>query len=706
MKMTGKLRRFALAGAATALISVGAGIGITDAGASSSSANWTIKVPNLVSSSPNFIYPFLSGAYFSVSNMNDFQALMYRPLYWFGQTNSIAMNPQLSMANAPVWSNNNKTVTITLKSGYTWTNGEKVDAGDLMLWMNLMASDAARYAGYNTPLSDSQPLNIPELISSISEPGGDTGQTVVMNLTASVSPTWFLYNQLSQITLMPKAWDLMPSTETNPASTSAADVAAWKGSASNLPALTAVSSAGGNFSTKSAGCWGGPYLGNNFQNHTATPSIFAQHGLPSNITHASAVADGLTDTQLVDQAAKCYSEVEMMRSFGADTANFANTSTDTGKLFSIVDGPWKLSQFDPNAPTITMVPNTAFHGVYSPAKALDFVPCTDEQSCYNLLLSGQVDSGSLPYTYAHKLTGQNPATAAPTYQPAALKAKGYKMVVGYSWQFVYASFNFNSTQGGSGRAGAMFKQTYIRQVLNELFDQKSMISLYEHGYSFPTVGPVPVYPKNAYSSSLTQQIFPFSVTKAISTLKAHGWKVVPGGVTTCAKPGTSATECGAGIKAGDKLSFQYLYATGSNTLKSEVAYFAADAKKAGIQINTTSNTFDNVIGVAYGGGGNWDIADWGGGWLYAPDYLPTGEALFATGAGSNNGNYSDKTADKLISGTVFGGATLAAYNKYIATSDPVLWKPLGVSLGEIKSNITGTTPNPLGAFAPELWRLK
>jgi peptide/nickel transport system substrate-binding protein len=41
-----------------------------------------------------------------------------------------------------------------------------------------------------------------------------------------------------------------------------------------------------------------------------------------------------------------------------------------------------------------------------------------------------------------------------------------------------------------------------------------------------------------------------------------------------------------------------------------------------------------------------------GGWSYdGPGFLPTGEPLFSTGAGSNSGNYSDPTMDRLITET-------------------------------------------------------
>ena len=33
----------------------------------------------------------------------------------------------------------------------------------------------------------------------------------------------------------------------------------------------------------------------------------------------------------------------------------------------------------------------------------------------------------------------------------------------------------------------------------------------------------------------------------------------------------------------------------------------------------------------------WELENWGGGWIFAPDYYPSGEELFQTGARSNSG---------------------------------------------------------------------
>src|ERR1035441_101385 len=72
---------------------------------------------------PNWIFPFASLSYFSTYNLTDFQYLMYRPLYWFGQISSSnpTFDEQLSLAAAPVYSDGGKTISLSLK-GWKFSN--------------------------------------------------------------------------------------------------------------------------------------------------------------------------------------------------------------------------------------------------------------------------------------------------------------------------------------------------------------------------------------------------------------------------------------------------------------------------------------------------------------------------------------------------------------------------------------------------------
>ena len=98
--------------------------------------------------SPTYIWPFIPIADESVPNGQNFQYMLYRPLYMFGNNGtSVQVNYPLSPANAPVYSDGGKTVTVQLK-GWKWSDGEAVDAQDVAFWLNMMKAEKANYAGY------------------------------------------------------------------------------------------------------------------------------------------------------------------------------------------------------------------------------------------------------------------------------------------------------------------------------------------------------------------------------------------------------------------------------------------------------------------------------------------------------------------------------------------------------------------------------
>src|ERR1700728_1371368 len=96
---------------------------------------------------PDWIFPFIDSAHSSIDNRNQFEYLMYRPLYWFGDNGQPVPNDSLSLASPPAFSNGNKTVTITMKN-YKWSNGEAVTATGVEFWLNMMAAEKAHWAYY------------------------------------------------------------------------------------------------------------------------------------------------------------------------------------------------------------------------------------------------------------------------------------------------------------------------------------------------------------------------------------------------------------------------------------------------------------------------------------------------------------------------------------------------------------------------------
>jgi len=151
---------------------------------------------------PNYIFPFMSLAFFSVTNLSQFQQLMYRPLYWFGKGASASLDPSLSLAQTPVYSDNNTTAVINLKN-YKWSNGETVTATDLMFWMNMMHAEKTNWAVYI-------PGSFPDNVTSVKI---NNPHQLTFTLNKAYSPTYYTDNELAQITPMPQqAWDRESAT--------------------------------------------------------------------------------------------------------------------------------------------------------------------------------------------------------------------------------------------------------------------------------------------------------------------------------------------------------------------------------------------------------------------------------------------------------------------------------------------------------------
>ncbi len=153
----------------------------------------------LPSDTPNFIFPFDPPGLFSVVNISQFQYLMYRPLYWFGQGTTPDLNLTLSVGKNPVYSNGSKTITIGLNH-YVWSNGETVTAQDVVFWMNMMHAEKNNFGAY-VPGINAIPDDVTSVVAT-------TPTEVTFTLSGAVNTNWYTYNNLSQVTPMPKAWDI------------------------------------------------------------------------------------------------------------------------------------------------------------------------------------------------------------------------------------------------------------------------------------------------------------------------------------------------------------------------------------------------------------------------------------------------------------------------------------------------------------------
>jgi peptide/nickel transport system substrate-binding protein len=604
----------AVGGGVVALALVAAGCSSSSSSSSTSGTTTGTKVKGGTavyalppSTTPNYIFPMTSSAYISVYNLNTFSQQLYRPLYWFGNGSKPLINPTLSLANEPTWSGN--TATITLKH-YMWSDGTPVTATDLMFWLNMLkavgASDWGAYSGFPGSFVSSYKVVSPT--------------TLQMTTNKAYSHSWFLYNDLSQITPMPPAWDKTASG-------------------------------------------------------------------PSNC--ATKVSDCAAVYKYLDQQAKSL------------------TTYVSSPLWSVVDGPWKLSAFNADG-HVTFVPNPKYSGPVKPSLAqFQEVPFTADSAEYNVLRSpaagGQkISVGYLPSQDAiAKPAGSSPLTAGQN------PLQGYTLSPLYIWGINYFVMNFQSSTGN----GPIINQLYFRQALAYLLNQEAVIKGPLRGYGTLTPGPVGLTPDTPFISPQlkTTNPFPYNPTKAKTLLSSHGWKITPNGVSTCTNP----SQCGTGVKQGQGLQFNLPYATGTQWVTQEMQQLQSNASLVGIKINLQPKPFNQVTALAAGNCKvakipcNWDLANWGGGWSFAPDYSPTGETLFMCGAIANSGGYCSKTNDNYINATLTSNNPQAMYTwqNYLSAQLPVMWQPNGVySLTEIANNLKGVTPqSPTLNITPEYW---
>jgi peptide/nickel transport system substrate-binding protein len=571
---------------------------------SGGTATWALQP----ATGPDYVFPFVPGAHFTINNTNYFEYLLYRPLYWFGNRNQPTFNASESLADAPVYSG--QQVTIKMKN-WRWSNGDPVTAQNVVFWLNMMKAERKNWGGY---VAGALPDNI-------TNPKAVGTSEITFKVTKPFSHLWFTDNELSQVTPMPEEWD-----------------------------------------------------------RTASGRSDCTHV----IADCTAVYDYLNAQSL-------------------------NTKTYTSSpLWHIVDGAWRMSSFSVGA-TEKFTYNKKFSGPAPTDHVTTFeeVPFTTEQAEYNQLQAGndQLDVGYLPTVDAPVPPAGSTVGANPL--------PGYNLAPLYDWGLNYAPYDFHS-----GAMGYVFQQLYIRKAIQYLVDQEGVASGPLHGYGTPSVGPVGDVPSTNYLSTTAKQGDPYALNPAAAQklLTDHGWNVVANKQTTCVQPSL----CGPHIAKGQPLAFTINYESGVSWVESSMRELASNAAEVGIKITLKAQTFGDVVGDATQPGClavqapsskcTWDLVDWGQGWSYSPDYLPTGENLFETGSVDNFGAFHDAHNDLLTQRTVQDGnektffKVFHQWEDYLASQLPVMLEPVApYSLTESAANIRIGFQATTLMLSPEQW---
>jgi peptide/nickel transport system substrate-binding protein len=544
---------------------------------------------------PTWILPFYNGAFFTIQEQGWFESLSWPPLFNQANGASPAVNYAQSLGNPPVYSDNGRVVTITIKH-WKWSDGVPVTTRDLVFWLNILKANESQWADYT-------PKQFPDNVTSMK---AVSPYELVMTLNGSYGSAFFTGNELSQITPIPQhIWD-----------------------------KTSASGKVGNYDETPAG--------------------------------ARAV-------------------LSYLQSQAKDLKTYA-----TNPLWQTVDGPFKLSGYTLTG-KVTFTPNRNYSGSDKP-KLSQFVevPFTSADAEYDALRAGDLTVGYIP---------ANDYATIPEIEQLGYYVAPWKV---YGFNSLFINFN-NPTLGPA------FRQLYIRQALQYLLDQQLQISKVFSGYAQPDYGMVVNGPTSEEGAE--PDAYPYNPAQAKALLTAHGWDVRPGGTSTCVRPGTAASECGAGIAAGFPLTINLMIYSGQLQQQIAMTSYKTVAATVGIDIKLVNNV--NVFAAAptctaSQSDCSWQLADWGGGVYTPPNGYPVEAGYTDCGGNNNHENYCDPAQDKLDLAAAAGNATPADYNaweKFVSEQLPMIWQPnADFEVIAVKKNLAGPIPaNTTLSVFPESW---
>jgi len=569
-------------------------------------------------SGPNWIFPIVPGANYT-SDTISFTDYSWRPLWWDPDGTKIAVDWTQSLAGAPVFTDDNKTATITLKSGWKWSDGQPITSQDVLFdfWLykaavNLSPENAAGYT----------PGFYPSDVISMSAPNSTT---VVVHFSATHNQLFAFYSELGELIPLPAH--------------------AWAETSANGPIIT------------------------NFANLKTAEKIY------------NFLANSNPKSGPLGQA--------------EDLKTYASNP-----LWQVVDGPFKISAYDPATGGFTMLTNPNYSGpVKTKIAGVRGLYFTSESSEVDAYLSGDIDVGLFPHAFAAQMP--------------ALRAKGYT-IWGYPEdEFGFVVLNFKDPTGDWGH---MVNQLYVRQAMQHLVDQEGIIKSRAiwGGLAVPDYGTLSTAPPTVFTTPGDAEIdpYPFSVPDAKAQLVNHGWKVVPGGVSTCVNPGSGPKQCGAGIKEGDGLETNYYYANNSPIGGYIGEALAADFSKVGIKLTLIGKGFNYMIAnlddpAAPTEEKLWGMEEFG---YYTQTLYPTAFGTLNTTGSDNLGGISIPAVDQAIHDSVFSTNNRALEHEiYVETYDlPGLFLPNEYRLLAVKKGVVGPAFSfenlPSDAvYNPEYW---
>jgi peptide/nickel transport system substrate-binding protein len=335
-------------------------------------------------------------------------------------------------------------------------------------------------------------------------------------------------------------------------------------------------------------------------------------------------------------------------------------------IWDWADGPYRQQSagYSGAAPdgTNVQVCNTSYSGPVTDhchaVKTIDYVPFTNTAAETSALEANQLDLG---YVDPSDVTASPGPGRAGSNIIAGLK-KSYQALGNVSWGASDWVVNYDNAQSSYQTAGPLpawaneLNNEYFRGALESSIDQPGIISHVLNGYGFEAFSAIPTYPKNSFSSGITNP-YPYSPATAKALMKKNGWNM-SSFPAVCAKGGTDG--CGTAsfpIAQGSTAVIQLLAPSGDPSVTTQIDDEVAEIK-AGSDIEVQPNfegAANDVQNACLAGASLWELCALGPR-VYSPDIYPSGEELFTAGASANLGGYNSTAMSSLVQATTSGGS--------------------------------------------------
>ncbi len=306
------------------------------------------------------------------------------------------------------------------------------------------------------------------------------------------------------------------------------------------------------------------------------------------------------------------------------------------RFFSVVDGPMRIQRLDVGMDAV-FVPNPAYDGPKLHLRRLVLNFLHDDGAAVQQVQAGDLDFAPVPLEL-YKAVQHLPGVRVARLSPVSF--------------WYYLDLNLRNPRV------AFFRDVRVRQAMEDALNQKAIIDLVFHGFGEEVYTAIPPADAGFLAPALANGAGPvgYDPDKSRALLQAAGYAPGPDGLMR---------------KNGQKLAFTVMIDGDSGEEAELVLLIQSQLRAVGIEMQVRQVAFNQMMQAEQGSALGWEASEHG---TYVAPY-PTGEGLFATGAGGNDGGYSDPEMDRLIHDSISepGLGGLYSYELYTAAQQPVIF---------------------------------